>query len=403
MDVKDVLLMDVGKKAKCVADHTFRVITGKPRAPIRKWRVSEHSGYPIAPFPMCFTRESMQDILGTIGVRPPETGAKIFSPWERIGIETVEFDESGSEAAGGAVYSPDTKWGLERLNYHLNQPQIRLWTGDIHSHPGHFGHPSGKSGRGLGDLGYVEEVFAQNEMMEYFFIPILTGTGTDEVTIHPWICKRGTPVQLMIADVKICHSEKGFPERIFNPTWELRSTETTDAETIPASSDADVFETPEVNPVHLEEPSEHVDSSLSRCKSQMIGGERSVDACNINPDRVIPIRAIELYRSVQNGLARPVINIWEFQQRLEKAEYVQMLETSEGIRLYFKDMSSLIVLPDRFPSMAPAIRFFHEAQIYELPETKWLAYSPKSPEQRLAERCLSVASYIRAQQGKGLR
>jgi hypothetical protein len=100
---------------------------------------------------------------------------------------------------------------------------MRLWTGDIHSHPGGLGRPSQKDGKGTGDLGYVEEVFAQNEAMLWFAVPILTNTGKDrEVSLHPWLCRRGQPLDLYWADLKVCGTEF-FPPRQFNPDWESAS------------------------------------------------------------------------------------------------------------------------------------------------------------------------------------
>lgn len=188
-------------------------------------RVEEHSDYPKAPFPMCFTRQALAALIDSVGIRPPESGAMGFSRIDRMGFDLVEFSASGSGNSGGAVYRPDHAWGFERTQFHLAQPSeaVRAWSGDLHSHPGSFGHPSSKAGRGLGDLGYVEEVFAMNEWMEWFFIPILTGTGSGDVVIHPWVCRRGrgAAVELMVADLQICDSSK-FPLRECNPAWEQR-------------------------------------------------------------------------------------------------------------------------------------------------------------------------------------
>jgi molybdopterin/thiamine biosynthesis adenylyltransferase len=186
-------------------------------------RVGEHPDYPKAPFAMCFTREALCALVDSVGVRPPESGAMGFSPADHMGFDLVEFSSSGSANSGGAVYRPDSEWGLSRCQHHQNQPveAMRLWSGDLHSHPGGMGHPSGKSGRALGDLGYVEEVFEMTEWMEWFFIPILTGTGTDDVTIHPWVCRRGRPVELMIADLQVCSASR-FPKRVFNADWQER-------------------------------------------------------------------------------------------------------------------------------------------------------------------------------------
>jgi molybdopterin/thiamine biosynthesis adenylyltransferase len=189
-------------------------------------RIGEHPCYPKAPVPMCFTRQALATLIDTVGVRPPESGAMGFSPKEKMGFDLVEFSSSGTANSGGAVYRPDSEWGLSRCEFHMNQPEdaMRLWSGDLHSHPFGCTCPSGKSGRALGDLGYVEEVFEMTEWMEWFFIPILTSTGSDDVTLHPWVCRRGRDglgVDLMIADVRICDVSE-FPNRAYNPDWERR-------------------------------------------------------------------------------------------------------------------------------------------------------------------------------------
>lgn len=184
-----------------------------------EWSVAEHPEMVASPFPMCFTEDALALLLATVGSRFPETGAKGFGPMNRIGFDRVEFDERGSSGATGGTYAPDVAWGADRQSFHMRAEYLRLWSGDIHSHPGGAGRPSSRAGRGLGDLGYVEEVFEQNETMEYFLLPILTGAGTGRVQIHPWVVRRGWVSQPMIADVKICNAWE-FPTRIFNPIWE---------------------------------------------------------------------------------------------------------------------------------------------------------------------------------------
>jgi molybdopterin/thiamine biosynthesis adenylyltransferase len=181
----------------------------------------DHRDVPRAQFPMCFTREALEDLLRSVGMRYPETGAKGFGPKDRMGFDVVEFDQAGSASAHGAMYAPDVAWSEARRLHHMDQPddRMRLWTGDVHSHPGYSGRPSASVGRGLGDLGYAERVFEENEWMEWFLMPILTGTGTREVTIHPWVIHRDAPHRPMIASsVELCSPEQ-FPERTFNRSW----------------------------------------------------------------------------------------------------------------------------------------------------------------------------------------
>lgn len=177
---------------------------------------------PAASFPMCFTPAAIAELRRTVGSRPPESGAKGFARADKFGFDVVEFDYRGSGVTSGDVYSPDTHWGDKRCEHWLNQPEgrQRLWTGDMHSHPGGFRRPSPGIGRGLGDLGYVAEVFAQNPWMEYFLLPILTDTDPgSECNITPWVIHRAEPNRPLLAELRICSVDE-FPERIFNPDWE---------------------------------------------------------------------------------------------------------------------------------------------------------------------------------------
>ncbi len=186
----------------------------------------EYHDAPRAPFPLCITPEALKALLRSVGERLPETGAKGYGPKDGMGLDVVEFDKVGSSFGYGTMYAPDVEWSERRREYHLAQPdgRVRLWTADIHSHPGHIGRPSGRHGHGLGDLGYAELVFEQNEWMEWFMIPILTGTSSGEVVIHPWMVHRSDPLRPLLASgVQICSADR-FPERCFNPIW-LRALE----------------------------------------------------------------------------------------------------------------------------------------------------------------------------------
>lgn len=177
--------------------------------------------YRTAPFPMCFTPASMQEIIRTIGARAPETGGKLFGPTDRMGIDCFELDIQGSETASHAIYAPDATWGLERVEHHLAAKPQRWWWGDIHSHPGRSRSPSHKSGPALGDLGYVEAVFAANEAMQWYFLPIVT-LEDDKVCVSPFVISRDDPSEPLIAlELRICDAEN-FPTAQYNPEWESR-------------------------------------------------------------------------------------------------------------------------------------------------------------------------------------
>jgi hypothetical protein len=174
----------------------------------------------VATMPTCFTPEATDVAIGTVGIRPPETGAKLFGPMDGFGVDTVEFDERGSARASGGVYAPDTEWGNERVEYWLKQDPPKLWTGDLHSHPGSMARPSGRAGKGLGDMGYVESVFQSNDIIQDFAIPIVLPITRHcpSVEIAPWIVSRNDPLTPKLAEFRIC-DPSGFPARNFNPEW----------------------------------------------------------------------------------------------------------------------------------------------------------------------------------------
>ncbi|HEX8597028.1 MAG TPA: hypothetical protein VF952_00745 [Chloroflexia bacterium] len=189
---------------------------------MRNLRIIENmNGVDSALVPMCFTPHALRNMLESVGSRLPESGAKAFSPKDKLGIEVVEFDANGSSFSNDGVYTPDAEWGTARIKHWLDAAEggMKLWSGDIHSHPPGCPWPSRKSGRGMGDLGYVEEVFGANDWMECFLMPILVGTGTGKaVDLYPWVVTRSHPKRPMLAQVKVCSIED-FPDRPFNPIW----------------------------------------------------------------------------------------------------------------------------------------------------------------------------------------
>ncbi len=234
---------------------------------------------------MCLTPEALDSLLRTVGVLEPESGAKGFGPKDAMGFDVVEFDKRGSARASGAVYSPDVSWGDSRIDFHISKPGTlqRLWTGDLHSHPGYYGRPSPKSGVALGDLGYVEEVFNENEWMEWFFVPILTATATEEVVIHPWICSRSSIRQPMIGELVVCEASR-FPERLFNTDWQARveeekaakehaeKPEPADEKSEPAQKNAggDVSESTSGDSSKSQDSDDHESSQLSQNHSDTV-------------------------------------------------------------------------------------------------------------------------------------
>ena len=188
-------------------DHGIRKL--KKEVFIKKYPNSEKSDFDI-----CFSPRALKNLVKTVGSKVPETGAKGFTPVlslspedseYKIGFDIVEFDKKGSENATGTMYSPDVEWGTERVEHHMDCEEPRIWSGDIHSHPGKYGTPSPDSGDGLGDLGYVKKVFENFPFLKYFLLPIITIEPNKDVVIHPWVIDRERPDFPLIADVKVCH------------------------------------------------------------------------------------------------------------------------------------------------------------------------------------------------------
>lgn len=179
------------------------------------------SRFDVAPFEMCITQNALDAIRDTIGTLPPETGGKLFGPIDRMGIDLFEFDEQGSSDAGAAIYAPNTKWGTARRDHHIMHGEpLRLWWGDIHSHPGGSNTPSGESGRGLGDMGYARQVFEQNEAIQWFFMPIVNH-DQDRVYISPYIISRDNPTKPLIAPALTVCEVDDFPEAEFPVRFQL--------------------------------------------------------------------------------------------------------------------------------------------------------------------------------------
>lgn len=169
------------------------------------------------------TSEVLRSIADTVGRRPPETGAMLLGPWDRGGADRLEFDERGSEAASGAVYAPHTAWANERVRFWQRQPdhELRIWHGQVHSHPGNFARPSPAAGQAAGDLGYVAEALRVNEAMQDFFLPIVTGTASTDPVLWSWVVSRDEPDAVRFAEVRVGPAVE-FPLRRFNTEWQTQ-------------------------------------------------------------------------------------------------------------------------------------------------------------------------------------
>lgn len=183
--------------------------------------MARYSGTRVALLTAGITRQALRTIAVTVGVRPPETGAKLFGPVLNAGVDLVEFDEHGSAHGQSCIYSPDTEWGTERVQYWMNRTdgEQRLWVGDVHSHPGGWGRPSKAVGQGLGDIGYAQLLLREHGWLDHFYIFIVTGALTGACTLWSWVVRQDEPEVALYLPLCILEAHN-FPVRVLNEEWE---------------------------------------------------------------------------------------------------------------------------------------------------------------------------------------
>jgi len=165
---------------------------------------------------LIFSLDAWEEIVSTVGSRPPESGGFLFSCKDWYFVDTFEFDEAGSDRASSVVYSPDTAWANETYERHIcNDDRFRVLVGTVHSHPGTSIYPSG-GGYGQGDLGYVRKFFDYIPYLEEFLLPIVVFPfGDGFPVLVPWVCKRGFfgRVKLLLAREVVVVDSTAVPYR----------------------------------------------------------------------------------------------------------------------------------------------------------------------------------------------
>lgn len=212
-------------------------------------------GARVASVKAYFTYGALKAIKDHVGTRRPETGAMGFGPFDRDGIDLVEFDHIGSSKASCAVYSPDVRWCEGRIRHHLDlaDQKMRVCNCLIHSHPGDFGRPSPAVGPAEGDMGYAKAFLEMNPHLPTFLMPIVTGAGTANPTFYCWVVTREEPDVAQVADVVITDAEN-FPPRRFAREWEAQQAKAGTAihqEEVTAPRPADLPEEPQPFPAPL--------------------------------------------------------------------------------------------------------------------------------------------------------
>lgn len=133
--------------------------------------------------PVALSAEVLQQIVATIGHRPPESGGLLGGNRAKQQIVRYLFDHSASTT--GAAYSPNTEVinsTLEKWDAECGDKII----GFIHSHPVGYAHPSG------GDEEYAERILRAIPAMKRIFLPIAVFKRNGDpahcdFVIHPFV------------------------------------------------------------------------------------------------------------------------------------------------------------------------------------------------------------------------
>lgn len=113
--------------------------------------------------PIRISEDVLQEIVRTIGSRPPETGGLLGGNRELQQVTHFMFDESASTS--GATYSPNTDIINSTLEKWDEDGGHRI-IGFVHSHPGMYDKPS------PGDVHYAQHILTAIPAMQRLFLPI---------------------------------------------------------------------------------------------------------------------------------------------------------------------------------------------------------------------------------------
>lgn len=161
--------------------------------------------------PVYITEHALSLILNTVGSRLPECGGKLYSPCERDnGIDLFEFDPASGR--DHEIFSPNTAWGNERVEFWDKHRDRHRWCGDLHSHDAYEnGFLSRKIGPAQGDLGYIEAVFESNPDLDKFYAPVLTFDPDRVPVIWSWVCYRKNWPRYFHAPLMVVKCRENLP------------------------------------------------------------------------------------------------------------------------------------------------------------------------------------------------
>jgi len=137
---------------------------------------------------MVFTQEAYDEIMRTVATLPAETGGILLGNRDDFVVQKFIFDDSGSR--GPTSYDPDIGSLNKKIKYEWEENQLAL-LGFIHSHPRGYAQLSGDMGNGIGDIGYIKEIFKYIEALDKFLVPIVfSKADRGKYEMFPFMARR---------------------------------------------------------------------------------------------------------------------------------------------------------------------------------------------------------------------
>jgi len=133
----------------------------------------------------------LDQIMRSVGARPPETGGILLGPVDEALINDFYFDSKAG--CTQLTYSPDTETLCRKMQEDW-LPNGSDMHGFVHSHPANLDQPSS------GDLMYIERLLACNPDMQQFVCPIVI---PNEFRIAVYIVRREQPRVAVLAQLDL--------------------------------------------------------------------------------------------------------------------------------------------------------------------------------------------------------
>ena len=152
----------------------------KEKPPAKKF-ISNHYVQHPAMITIKMDHQVINDIMNTIGSRPPESGGILLGPVGTNEVTGFYFDQGGK--CSFATYSPDHVSLMRKMKEEWLPAGIDM-KGFVHSHPGRLDWLTG------GDLTYINRLLDKNGDMEMLIAPVVIPC---EFRLRPIVVLRQKP------------------------------------------------------------------------------------------------------------------------------------------------------------------------------------------------------------------